>query len=68
MKEVVNLVKEKTGIGEDQAQTAVNTVVQYIKDRLPPQIAGQIDSVLEGKDVSSLGKNIGNVFGGGDQK
>jgi uncharacterized protein (DUF2267 family) len=68
MKEVVNLVKEKTGIGEDQAQTAVNTVVQYIKDRMPPQIAGQIDSVLQGKDVSNLGKNIGNVFGGGDRK
>jgi hypothetical protein len=68
MKEVVDLVKQKTGIGEDQARTAVNTVVGFLKDRLPPQLSGQIDSVLEGKDVSSMGKNLGNVFGGGDKK
>jgi uncharacterized protein (DUF2267 family) len=64
MKEVVKQVKEKAGIGEDQAQTAVRTVAQFIKDRLPPQIAEQIDGVLEGKDISSMGKNLGNIFGG----
>jgi uncharacterized protein (DUF2267 family) len=68
MKQVVDLVKQKAGIGEDQARTAVNTVAGFIKDRLPPQIASQIDAVLDGKDVSSMGKNLGNVFGGGDKK
>jgi uncharacterized protein (DUF2267 family) len=64
MKEVVDLVKQKAGIGDDQARTAVNTVVGFLKDRLPPQLSDQIDAVLEGKDVSSLGKNLGSVFGG----
>jgi uncharacterized protein (DUF2267 family) len=68
MKQIVDLVKDKAGIGEDQARTAVNTVAGFIKDRLPPQIADQIDQVLEGKDVSSMGKNLGSMFGGGDKK
>jgi uncharacterized protein (DUF2267 family) len=68
MKQIVDLVKQKAGISEDQARTAVNTVAGFIKDRLPPQIASQIDAVLDGKDVSSIGKNLGNVFGGGDKK
>ena len=68
MKQIVDLVKQKTGISEDQARTAVNTVAGFIKDRLPPQIADQIDAVLDGKNVSSMGKNLGNIFGGGDKK
>jgi uncharacterized protein (DUF2267 family) len=68
MKQIVDLVKQKAGISEDQARTAVNTVAGFIKDRLPPQIASQIDAVLDGKDGSSIGKNLGNVFGGGDKK
>ena len=68
MKEIVNIVKEKAGIGEDQARTAVQTVANFIKDRLPKPIADQIDPILEGKDVSSIGQNLGSMFGGGDKK
>jgi nucleoid DNA-binding protein len=68
MKEIVNMVKEKAGISEDQARTAVQTVANFIKGRLPKQVADQIDPILEGKDVSSIGQNLGNMFGGGDKK
>ncbi len=64
MDQLVKLVQDKTGIPQQQAQTAVNTVINYLKDKLPPQISGQLDAVLAGKDVSSIGKDLGGLFGG----
>ena len=46
MDEVVKLVQEKAGLGEDQARQAVETVVGYLKQKLPAPIAAQVDSVL----------------------
>ena len=49
MDELVKLVVEKTGLSEEIARTAVNTVIAYLKGRLPAPIAGQIDGILSGK-------------------
>jgi uncharacterized protein (DUF2267 family) len=57
MDEVIKLVVEKTGISEEQARQAVETVVGFLKDKLPAPIAAQVDSVLEGG-------GLGNVLGG----
>lgn len=46
MKKVVQLVAQRAGISESQAETAVNTVASFLKDRLPPGIAGQVDKYL----------------------
>jgi peptide subunit release factor 1 (eRF1) len=46
MDELVKLVAEKAGISESSARTAVKTVVDYLKKRLPKPIAGQVDRVL----------------------
>jgi peptide subunit release factor 1 (eRF1) len=46
MDELVQLVSEKAGIPESTASTAVKTVVDYLKDKLPKPIAGQVDRVL----------------------
>lgn len=48
MDQVVKMVQERTGIDEGQARTAVETVVGFLKDRLPAPIAGQIDGVISG--------------------
>lgn len=68
MNELVNLVSERTGMPADTAQTAVETVIGYLKDRLPGPVASQIDSVIgggssgggEGGPLGGLGK----IFGG----
>ena len=67
MDEIVKLVAQKTGLSEDKAKTAVETVIGFLKDKLPGPIAGQIDSVLGGKgDAGGLGgvaQGLGGMFG-----
>jgi len=67
MDELVKLVSQKTGLSEEMAKTAAETVVGYLKDKLPAPIAGQIDSVLGGagiaKGVGGLGKGLGGILG-----
>lgn len=50
--EVVKMVAEKTGLPEDMARVAVELVVDYIKDKLPEPLAGQIDTIMSGEDVA----------------
>lgn len=65
MDELIKMVASKTGINPDQAKQAVETVVGFLKDKLPAPIAGQIDALLKG-DVSGLGDvagQLGGLFG-----
>ena len=48
MDELIRQVAERTGIGEDKARTAVETVVGFLKERLPAPVAGQLDNVIGG--------------------
>ena len=60
MEELVKLVSQKAGINEQQAQTAVTTVLDFLKTKLPPQYASQVDAVVSGKtDLSALGGLLG---------
>ncbi len=52
MDQLVSIVQDRAGIDEGQARTAVDTVVGFLKDRLPDPVAGQIDGVLSGGEVS----------------
>ncbi|HYH85339.1 MAG TPA: hypothetical protein VEX60_07645 [Pyrinomonadaceae bacterium] len=66
MDELVKQVVEKTGISESQARTAVETVVGFLKDRLPAPIAGQVDNALgaAGGAVGTIADKAGDVLGG----
>ena len=46
MDELIKLVSSKAGIQEAQAKTAVETVVKFLKDKLPAPIAGRLDAAL----------------------
>ena len=48
MDELIKKVAERTGLGEDKARTAVDTVIGFLKEKLPAPIAGQIDNVVGG--------------------
>lgn len=66
MDELVKLVSQRTGIPEDTARTAVQTVVGYLKQKLPAPIVAQIDAVLAGGSVPGLGdaaKGLGGMLG-----
>jgi hypothetical protein len=64
MKEnLVQLVSQKAGIPEAQAKTAVDTVINFLKQKLPAPIAGQIDAVLAGGSVDDITKGLGGLLG-----
>lgn len=66
MDQLVSMVAQRANISQDQAQQAVNTVLGFLKDKLPAPIAGQIDSVIGGAQggAGNLGNAAGNALGG----
>lgn len=67
MDELVKLVSQKTGLSEEKSRVAVEIVLDYLKDKLPQPIAGQIDNVLAGggggAGLENLSKGLGGLFG-----
>ncbi|HEV3470299.1 MAG TPA: hypothetical protein VG148_13320 [Pyrinomonadaceae bacterium] len=75
MEELIRQVTERTGISEAQARTAVETVLGFIKNRLPEPLAGQLDGLIGGASgaAGGLAGTAGDVLGGlggmfGDKK
>jgi len=66
MEELIKQVTERTGISEAQAQTAVETVLGFLKNRLPEPLAGQLDGFVGGASgaAGGLADTAGNVLGG----
>lgn len=70
MEELIKQVATRTGISEEQAQTAVSTVIGFLKDRLPEPIAGQLDNLIGGGEGGSggggglgdLASKVGGIF------
>lgn len=65
--DLVKLVASKTGLNEEMATLAVNTVFDFIKQKLPPEFAGQLEGLLsagggEAGASGILGK-LGGLFG-----
>lgn len=64
MDELVKLVAKKVGITEDQAKKAVETVIGFLKQRLPAPVAVQLDNLLKGSSGTDLASGLGNLLGG----
>jgi uncharacterized protein (DUF2267 family) len=62
MDERIKLVASRVGISEAQAKEAVETVLGFLKDRLPSPMADQVEAVLEG-DVGGMVGMLGGLFG-----
>jgi hypothetical protein len=68
MDELVKLVSQKTGVSEEVSRMAVETVLAYLKEKLPAPIAGRIDNVLGGagfleNDLGGLVEGLGDILG-----
>jgi uncharacterized protein (DUF2267 family) len=62
MDELTKLVANKAGISEAQAKKAVETVLGFLKDKLPAPVAGQVEAVLKG-DAGGVAGKLGGLFG-----
>ncbi|MDQ2868004.1 MAG: hypothetical protein M3R59_06270 [Verrucomicrobiota bacterium] len=48
MNELVAMVVQRTGMSQEDAQKAVQAVIDVLKEKLPAPIASHIDSLLTG--------------------
>jgi hypothetical protein len=65
MDELVNLVAQKAGITQDQARTAVTVVLDFLKQKLPAPVAGQLDALMSGQggNAAGIGSAVEGLFG-----
>ena len=74
MDELINRVAEKTGLAPEQARSAAEAVIGFLKEKLPAPIAGQLDGYIGGSggegggdltgQAGDLVSNLGGMFGG----
>lgn len=66
MEELIHQVAQRTGLAPDKARTAVDTVLGFLKTRLPAPIAAQLDSAVAGGSAGGMAeaaKGLGAKFG-----
>jgi hypothetical protein len=69
MDELINQVAQRTGLAPDKARTAVDTVLGFLKTRLPAPIASQLDAAVSGQGGAAGGglggaaDALGGMFG-----
>jgi hypothetical protein len=61
--ELSELVAKKVGIPADKAKLAVDVVLNFLKEKLPPTMAGQVDAVLAGNVDLSDGIGLDDAAG-----
>ena len=73
MDQLVTEVSRRTGLSHEQAQQAVQAVLEVVKGRLPPSMAGQLDALLGAPAASGAGSGglaqqaeglLGGMLGG----
>lgn len=69
MDELVKLLTEKTGLPDDKARMAVETVIGFLKQRLPASLGEQLNTYLStpaspglAEKVKEMAQGVGNVF------
>ena len=65
MNELVQLLQQKTGMSQDMAQKAVDTVTGYLKTKLPEPMASGLDSLLGGGSAGTEAAGDAAAEGGG---
>lgn len=64
MEDLIQQIVSKTGISEANARSAIETVVNFLKNKLPAPLAGQVDSALSSAGGALGGVDLGNITSG----
>lgn len=63
MNELIQQLKSRVGLDEAKAQSAAETVIEFLKQRLPAPMASQLDSALSGDMAEGIKDQIGGILG-----
>ena len=78
MEQLIATITEKAGINKDQAKSAIEAVIGFLKQKLPASLAGQLDHLVpgaggeseggegassEGGAMGAISKGLGGLFG-----
>jgi hypothetical protein len=64
MNELVQLLQQKTGLSQDMAQQVANTVVGFLKTKLPGPLASGLDDLLGAGASGDAAAASGDAAGG----
>lgn len=71
MDALVKMVSEKTGISPEQARTAVETVLGFVKEKLPAPMPAQVEAALSSSSTLNQAQDmlggLGGLLGGGKE-
>ena len=63
MNELIQMIVQKTGISEEHARLAAETALNFVKGKLPPALAQQIDTYVGGAPAGESGGFAGVAAG-----
>ena len=63
MEELIKMVTQKVGISESQAKSAIDTVVGFLKDKMPGGIGSQVESFVKGGSAGNVADSITSKLG-----
>ena len=68
MKELINIIVQKTGISQENARKTVQVVLGFLKTKMPAPFATQLDSFLSGSGLPQetgdfLKSKVGEMVG-----
>lgn len=61
MDDLVKMVVEKAGISNPKAKIAVDTIITYLKAKLPGSMSAQVDAYLTGEKTSESDEMMSNL-------
>ena len=69
MDELKAQLMEKLGLDESVSTQAIETVLGFVKDKLPENVGGMLDSVMSGEDATdglmdAAKDKLGGMLGG----
>lgn len=63
MNELIEQLKSRVGLDDDQARSAAQTVVEFLKQRLPSSVGSHLDTVAAGGSAEGLKEKLGGILG-----
>ena len=70
MEDLIRQISQKLRVSEEQAKTAVETVVGYLKEKMPGEFSNKLENLVAsaGEKLDTFAKNVDKMAGEAGQK